>query len=385
MAFAKGINVSKNNALNQKLPLHQIDQMCKQLGKLQQDLEVAIDSFADNKSLFSRAAAYWGQWPLWIQISGGFLLALSLLIFSVSISMLTLGSYTAVAFLLNDHHGLLRNNTQKFKTIMQNLTNLLGNLIGLITNVHEQLKNEIESIQARNQQLQQNIGQLNKQSSTLTEQINELTETEKKLQAIIKTHELTIILLQDANKEQSELFQKTQTQLAEVTVQSEETQAHLSEKINQLEKIRIQIESEHEQMVRTVFTLKNTVLSLSNPALVKEEHQDLLKQKLQEFVTSKEKDLSHFAISTSQINLDLEITQKQLHESLQQQAELRQDLESLIKEFELLISSYEGQALKIVRNDQTSLETLKKLSFLRQHSTASSSTPPGSNENSLNL
>lgn len=140
MAFAKGINVSKDNTLNQKLPLHQIDQMCKKLGKLQLDLEAAIDSFADNKSVLSRAAAYWGQWPLWVQISGGLLVAFSFVIFSMAVSLIALSGYTAVAFLLTDHHSLLQNNTQRFKTIMRNLTNLLGNLIGLITNVHEQLK-----------------------------------------------------------------------------------------------------------------------------------------------------------------------------------------------------------------------------------------------------
>ncbi|MDR3503484.1 MAG: hypothetical protein P4L79_12985 [Legionella sp.] len=383
MAFAKGIHVSKNNALNPKQqPLHQIEKACKQLGKLQHDLEAAIDSFADNKSLLSRAAAYWGQWPLWVQISGGFLLAFSLLIFSMAISMVTLACYTAVALLLNDHHSLLRHNTQKFKTIMQNLTNLLGTLVGLINNVHEQLKNEIERVQEKNQQLQQNVDQLHEQRSTLAEQINELTEAEKKLQSIINTHELTITRLKETNEEQSELFQTIQNQLTEVTEQSEEIQTQLSEKIDQLEQMRMQMESEHEQMVHTVFALKNSVISLSNPVLVKEEHQELLKQKLQEFVTSKEKDLSHFAISTSQINLDLEITQKQLHESLQQQAELRQDLERLIKEFEQLMSFYDG---KKTLDDQKSLEVLKKFSFLTQSGTASSSIPPEPNENHLNL
>ncbi|CAM4492310.1 MAG: hypothetical protein LEGION0403_FIIPPAGN_01686 [Legionella sp.] len=384
MAFAKGIPVSKNNALNPKQPpLDKIEQAYKQLDKIQHDLEAAIDSFADNNSLISRAAAYLGQWPLWIQISGGLFLAFSLLIFSMAISVVALGCYTAAVLLLNEHHDLFRYNTQKFKTIMQNLTNVLGVLIGLINNVHEQFKNEIESIQEKNQEYQQTIGQLNKHISALTEKISTLTEAQEKLQAIINAHELTISNLNDGIEEQSKLFQATHNQLTKVTEQSEETQAQLSEKIDQLEKMRLQLESEHEQMTRTISTLKNAVISLSNQTLVSEEHQDMLKQKLQDFVTSKEKDLAQFAISTTQINLDLEITQKQLHQSLQQQMLLRQSLESLIGEFEQLISVEDGQINKKACYDQKSLETLRKFSFLIQLGTAPSAIPAESRENNL--
>ena len=385
MAFAKEIHVSKNALNPKRLPLHRIEHACKQLGTLQQDLEAAIDSFIDNKSLLSRAAAYWGQSPLWIQISGGLLLAFSLLLFSMAISLVALVCYTAVTFLLNEHHSLFRHNTQKFKIIMQNLTTLLGTLIDLINNVHEQFSNVIGNIQEKNQHYQQTIGKLNEKVSTLTEQINELTETQQKLQLIVNTHELTIDNLKEANQEQSDLFQTTQNQLTQVTEQSEEIQTQLSEKIVLLEKVRLEMESEHEQMIRTVSTLKNTVISLSNPILANEEHQELLKQKLQDFITSQEKDLSQFAVSISQINLDLDITQKQLHESLQQQAKLKKDLENLIREFEQLIAFYEQPENKTVRDDQSSLEAFKKLSFLMQHQTTSSLIPIVSNESNLKL
>ena len=368
MAFAKGINVSKNTALEPKqLPLQQIDQLCKQLGQLQHDLEAAIDSFADNKSLLSRAAAYWGQWPLWVQITAGFLLAFSLLMISLAVSIVAMGGYIVVAFLLNDHHSLLMHNTQKFKTIMENLTNLLGSLIGLITNIHGQFKNEIESMQERNQQMQRNISHLKEQTAALIIQIDGLTNAKGRLETVIDTHERTITDLNKINQEQSELFQRTERQLAEVTEHSEQAQVQLSEKIRLLEQTRAQMETEHEQMIRTVLALKNTVISLSNPTLLKEEHQELLKQKLHEFVTSKEKDLSQFAVSTSQINLELEITQKQLHESLQQQASLRHDLESLIQEFATLINLHEQN--QTVSKDQYSLEAFKKISFFMQQGT----------------
>ncbi|MFJ1268365.1 hypothetical protein ACD661_07335 [Legionella lytica] len=386
MAFDKGIHVSKNNALNPKqLPWHEIEQAFSQLSTLQRDLEAAIDAFAETRSLISRAATYWGQLPLWMQISAGFVLACSLLIFSTAMSIVALSCYTAITFLLNEHQGLFHHNTQKFKTIMQNLTNLLGTLIGLINNVHEQFKHEIENLQEKNKQFLHTIDHLNEQTSGLTEKINGLTATPQKLQAIINAHELTISNLNDEMEEQSKLFYATQKQLTEVTEQSEETQAELHDKINQLEKIRIQLESEREQMTRMVSTLKNTVISLSNPALVNEEHQELLKQKLQDFITSKEKDLSQFVISTSKINLELEATQKQLQESLQEQAQLRLHLESLIKELDELINVNDEQISTKARNDQKSLETLRKFSFLRQQGAASSAPNPGTSENNLNF
>lgn len=381
MAFDKGIHVSKNNVLR---PLQEIEQACNQLSTLQRDLEAAIDAFAATQSLISRAAAYWGQLPLWMQISAGFLLTCSLLIFNVALSLIALCCYTIITFLLNEHQGLFHHNTQKFKTIMQNLTNMLGTLIGLANNVHEQFKHEIECLQEKNQQLLHTIDQLNEQASELTEKINGLTAKQKKLQAIINTHELTLANLNDVVEEQAKSLQATQKQLTNVTEQSEETQAALHKKIDQLEKIRSQLESEHTQITRMVSTLKNTIISLSNPALANEEHQELLKQKLQDFITSKEQDLSQFVMSTSKINLELEATQKQLQESLQEQAQLRGRLESLINEFAELTSANDEQITTKASNEQKSLETLRKFSLLKPQVAASSAPPPEPSENNLN-
>jgi chromosome segregation ATPase len=381
MAFDKGIHVSKNNVLR---PLQEIEQACNQLSTLQRDLEAAIDAFAATQSLLSRAAAYWGQLPLWMQISAGFLLTCSLLIFNVALSLIALCCYTIITFLLNEHQGLFHHNTQKFKTIMQNLTNMLGTLIGLANNVHQQFKHEIECLQEKNQQLLHTIDQLNEQASELTEKINGLTAKQKKLQAIINTHELTLNNLNDVVEEQAKSLQATQKQLTKVTEQSEETQAALHKKIDQLEKIRSQLESEHTQITRMVSTLKNTVISLSNPALANEEHQELLKQKLQDFITSKEHDLSQFVMSTSKINLELEATQKQLQESLHEQAQLRRHLESLINEFAELTSANDEQITTKASNEQKSLDTLRKFSLLRPQVAASSAPPPEPSENNLN-
>lgn len=372
MTYPQKMNFS---AINQD-PKQQIAQTYAQLTQLQKELHAAIDAFATQKSLLSRAAAYWSQYPLWLQIGiglslGGSLLLLGAIAYTalfLTLSIVAITLYGVGGFLLTDHHQQFQHDTYKFKEIIQNLTDLLGSCVHLFNTIHQQLNEEIINLQEKNGYLQQNILQLNEQTLTLAQQIDELSKAKTHLQQLLKTHEQTISDLKETNEEQSQLFNNTHKQLHEVTLQYQHTQTELSEKILQLKQINTTMSLELEQARQTAATLKGAVVNLSSTVLVKAEHKELFQQKLQQLLEDKEKGFTLITDKMFLAEAELATTQEKLQISLQQEEELRREYAQLMSRFETLIQLWEKQTPESSSSQQYSVMELKNLSLFNQAS-----------------
>ncbi|OCH98308.1 hypothetical protein A8135_12185 [Legionella jamestowniensis] len=114
---------------NLTVPLSPQDELAKiaitqeQLTQIKQSLGAIIDTMQQNDSLFSRAATFWGNLPLWQKILGGIVLTVPTLAAGIAahigillaISGVTVVAYTASGIVLDDHHSCNKNIADRLK------------------------------------------------------------------------------------------------------------------------------------------------------------------------------------------------------------------------------------------------------------------------------
>ena len=261
------------------------------------DLNQLIQAMQRNPSLFSRAANFWSEIPLWQKISAGIVLSVALLMIGVianlavlvTLSIVTAIGYTVSHILLENHHQHSTGNNQSLKKGISSLVDILDTVISTLELLGAQLALEIESFQTENARLSEYINKLSGQITTLISQINVLTDTEKALRVTQSELELTVKTLKNSIKEQSQVLDDTQKELKQIVLKYKENQNQLADKIAELDAVKEQMTKEVDQAQSLTLVLRSSVETLSQLVIADEEQRTAFQLRLNDFLNNKEK------------------------------------------------------------------------------------------------
>ena len=362
------LSPTSKNTPKAKQNLEQVLLTQKQLDEIKKNLNKMIDSMAFNPSLFSRAARYWGELPLWQKIVAGIVLVVPVFVIGfvaqvavlLAISIFTLVAYTSGSLLLDNHHSSNIHSTDNLKNGISGLADALGVIILTLDNLREQLSGEIEKFQKENKQLSENISNLSDEIAGLIEQREQLEATANALRSTQSQLEHTSETLKLSVEEQIRLQKETQAELDKVTLLSKKNQEELSQKITDLGTLNEKMSGQVDEGNKFITALQACLESFSDARLEDQKQKDAFKEKIKDFLNDREKSLlaitNHMgktAIELAQVKTELEKTKDQLNrnnkryeELLGQQSTQIQQLSQIMPTSSQLTEASNGLALK---------------------------------------
>ncbi len=298
--------------------------------KIKVDLNQLIQSMNNKPSWLSRAASFWSEIPLWQKITAGAVLTIPLLMIGlmanlaalITLSIVTGIIYAVSHILLENHQNQNTNNTENLNAGISSLVDLLDTVISTLDLLREQLALEIDAFQKENARLTQNVDQFCEQISTLKSEISKLTDTEKALRATQIDLELTAKTLKGSIEEQSQVLENTQKELEQVVLAYKDNQNQLSDKIKELDEVKVKMSKEVDQAQTLSLVLRSTVEALSKTVIADEEQRTSFQLRLNEFLTNKEKSFDQVAERICEAERKLSVVTKQLEESNQRYRKL---------------------------------------------------------------
>ncbi|CZP46200.1 LegC2/C7 family Dot/Icm T4SS effector [Legionella pneumophila] len=298
--------------------------------KIKVDLNQLIQSMNNNPSWLSRAASFWNEIPLWQKITAGAVFTIPLLMIGlmanlaalITLSIVTGIIYAASHILLENHQNQNTNNTENLNAGISSLVDLLDTVISTLDILREQLALEIDAFQKENVRLTQNVDQFCEQINTLKSEISKLNDTEKALRATQIELELTAKTLKGSIEEQSQVLENTQKELEQVVLAYKDNQNQLSDKIKELDEVKVKMSKEVDQAQSLSLVLRSTIEALSKTVIADEEQRTSFQLRLNEFLTNKEKSFDQVAERICEAERKLSVVTKQLEESNQRYRKL---------------------------------------------------------------
>lgn len=311
--------------------------------QIRKSLEETVKSMEKNPSLFSRAADFWGELPLWQKILGGVAVTLPTLIigiaanvgFLLAICGVTAITYTAGGLILDDHHKCSTSAVESLQKGILGLADLLELTINALNVIREQLEIEITKFAQENQRLAENINFLSNQIDAVdkqvraTSKINEsLTITKDGLQCVANT-------LTEGVNQQTDLLQRAQEKLRYINEAYGSSQKELGEKILEIEKVRAELGEDLNKAKLMIEALGSAISEFSS-TIGNEEKQRVFQEKLDDFLKNKEASFLHIAERICEaekklilVQKELEITNASYRELLERQGKQVDRLEGL--------------------------------------------------------
>lgn len=322
--------------------LQKIKTTHQQLTQLQKDFQDAIDSFAENPSALARLSTYWAKIPLWQKISSGLAVFVPLILLSITLHLAVLFAlslfatlvYSVGSYLLTDNHQHSEHSTSQFKTIISNFSNLLANLIDLIDALHEQFKAEIEKLAEQNTNLTNNVSRLDGEITQLTNQIAVLSTTEKELRAVSDGLNQTLNDLRSTSETQSALHQQTLAQLNEVQLQYEQNHKLLSDRIDELETLRDELESDLKTAKQVGHTLSDTLANFTGVLKLNKTQNEFFLEKLHAFIDEEKPRFEQITTMMEETQKKLSGTADKMEVCVETHEHMLQYQESIIQKLE---------------------------------------------------
>lgn len=287
--------------------------------QIRKSLEETVKSMEKNPSLFSRAADFWGELPLWQKILGGVALTLPTLIigiaanvgFLLAICGVTAITYTAGGLILDDHHKCSTSAVESLQKGILGLADLLELTINALNVIREQLEIEISKFAQENQRLAENINLLSNQIDAVdkqvraTSKINEtLTITKEGLQSVANT-------LTEGVNQQTDLLQQAQEKLHHINEAYGSSQKELAEKVLEIEKVRTEL-GEDLNKAKLMIEALGAAISEFSSTIGNEEKQRVFQEKLDDFLKNKEASFLQIAERICEAEKKLMLVQKEL-------------------------------------------------------------------------
>jgi hypothetical protein len=275
----------------------------KQLSQVKQSLGTIIDTMAQNPSLFTRASTYFGEMLLWQKIAIGVGLSVPTLaagIFAhvgilLVISGVTVLTYTAAGIILDDHHSCNVDIADRLKAGIFNLADVLQLTIDALDAIRLKLAEEIEKFKAENIKLAQHVVDLGTNIEKLSFQVQLYMATEKLLRATKDALEETAAQLKQSVTEQTDLLQENQLELEHVTKSYKKSQEQLSEKVVELNSVKVEMGLEVEKAQKIAVTLQGAVTTLSGTVISDSKQREDFQKRLEGFLSDKEKSFDQVA------------------------------------------------------------------------------------------
>ncbi|QMT61858.1 LegC2/C7 family Dot/Icm T4SS effector [Legionella sp. PC997] len=303
--------------------------------EIKKSLQNTIKSMEKNPSIFSRAAEYWGELPLWQKIVGGVVLTVPTLIigimahvgFLLALCGVTAVTYTAGGVILDDHHKCSTSAVESLQKGILGLADLLELTISALEIIRKQLVVEIQKFAKENATLVENIEQLSKQIDEIDKQILATSGINKALGETKDGLEAVSSQLKDDVSLNAEFLQQNQVKLDRITEAYSNSKKELAEKIEEIKKVKLELEAELSRARMMVETLSSTVKELSN-TVIGEDQRNAFKEKIDAFIQQKEgtflgiaTDFERSGQKFKQVQQELETTNGKYEELLKKQEE----------------------------------------------------------------
>ncbi|WP_454783778.1 LegC2/C7 family Dot/Icm T4SS effector [Legionella sp. WA2024007413] len=376
-------DAAKELLLNPDSPEHDLDSLQsialtqQHLAQVKKSLGEIVESLQDNPSLISRAAAFWGELPLWQRIIGGVAISGPTLIigaaahigFLVTISGVSALAYTTSGIVLDDHHYHTRNIAQKLKEGIFGVAEILELTIGALDAIRKKLAVEIERFKEENEKLARNISRLNEEVETLSAQVEVYVETEKLLRKTKDELEKTAASLKLDVEKQNKQFETTQKELMKARDEHSRSLVLLSQKTSELSEVRISMGAEVEKAKKIASTLEGTVRILSSTAITDSNQRLSFQEKLNSFLDKKAASFDQVAerickveSELLEVKSELKASTERFNKLLELQERQLQRLQSLDKRVD---SSVNPELNPVKTEEQTKPEgLLSKLGFM---------------------
>lgn len=268
----------------------------EELDVLQKSLDSMLDVMTKNQSILTRAASFWSELPTWQKIIAGIILIVPCFVIGImasiavliTISIFALITYTASAFLLNNHYNHSQKATEDLKVMVKGMAGVLMKIIEELGALQEEFKQSIDVFIEENKVLANHTANLSEQVTLLTEQTAQLGDTELMLRTIRAELDLTTGTLVRSMKEHTELLQRNQAQLENVQKNYELSQNQLSEKIIELKAVKAEMTTSNEQLKAMLSVLNGTIETLSGTVIGDKEQRAAFQERLNQFLTDKE-------------------------------------------------------------------------------------------------
>lgn len=265
------------------------------LAQVKKSLGAIVDSLQQNPSLISRAAAFWGELPLWQRIIGGVAISGPTLIigaaahigFLVTISGVSALAYTTSSIVLDDHHYHTKNIAQKLKEGIFGVAEILELTISALDAIRKKLAKEIQKFKDENEKLALNITRLNEEVETLTAQVEVYVETAKLLRKNKEDLEKVAQSLKLDLEKQGEQFEANQRELEKVRALHERSISLLNQKTSELAQVRLQMGTEVEKAKHIAATLEGAVKTLTSSVTSDPIQRQVFHEKLDHFLSDK--------------------------------------------------------------------------------------------------
>jgi ABC-type transporter Mla subunit MlaD len=304
----------------------------KQLSQVKDSLGTLIDSLTQNPSILNRASNYFGELFPWQKIGMGIALPLPTLavgIFAhVGVLLIISGAivvtYTTAGVFLEDHYNCNVDISDRLKTGLFNLADILEITINALETIRIKLADEIKKFKVENIKLAQQVNNLGNQIETLDSQVQCYIATEKILCATKEKLEQTEYELKQSVTDQSRLLEENQEQLKAVTGEYKRSQEQLSEKIEELNSVKVKMKLEVEKAQKIAVTLQGAVSTLSGTVISDKKQRQDFQNRLDDFITDKEKSFDQVAAricdteqELSSVKDELKFVKEELNRSLE--------------------------------------------------------------------
>lgn len=288
--------------------------------QIRKSLEETVKSMEKNPSLFSRAADFWGELPLWQKILGGVALTLPTLIigiaanvgFLLAICGVTAVTYTAGGLILDDHHKCSTTAVESLQKGILGLADLLELTINALNVIREQLEAEISKFALENERLTENIDALSKQIDAVDKQVRAASKINESLNITKEGLAEVAQTLTEGVTQQSDLLKKAQEKLNHINDAYGMSQKELSEKIAEIGKIKTELGEDLNRAKAMIDVLGNTISLLASTKIDDEEQRKAFQEKLDVFLKDKESSFLQIADRICEAEKKLALVQKEL-------------------------------------------------------------------------
>ncbi len=347
---AKELLLNPNSSETDLDSLQSIALTQEHLSQVKKSLGAIVDSLQENPSLISRAAAFWGELPLWQRIVGGVAISGPTLIigaaahigFLVTISGVSVLAYTTSGIVLDDHHYHTKNIAQKLKEGIFGVAEILELTIGALDSIRKKLAAEIDKFKEENEKLAKNITRLNEEVETLSAQVEVYIETEKLLRKNKDDLEKIASSLKLDLEKQSVQFDANQKELEKVRELHSRSLLLLSQKTAELGEVRKSMGVEVEKAKSIASTLESTVKILTSTAISDSSQRQTFHEKLDAFLMDKTTSFDQVAermskteTELSEVKNELKASTERFNKLLELQEKLIQRLQGLDRRVEL--------------------------------------------------
>ncbi|WP_392538466.1 LegC2/C7 family Dot/Icm T4SS effector [Legionella sp. 227] len=291
--------------------------------QIKKSLQDTIKSMEKNPSMFSRAAEYWGELPLWQKIIGGVALTVPTLImgivahigFLLALCGVTAVTYTAGGIILDDHHKCSTSAIESLQQGILGLADLLQLTINALDIIRQQLAVEIQKFANENIRLTENIEALSKRIDLIDKQIMTTVKINEALDGTRNGLVEISEALKEGVEQQTDLMKKNQEKLDRITEGYKASQEELMQKVLEVHKVREALGADLDKAQVMINTLHATISELTVAAIGKEEQRQAFQERLDVFLSNKETSFDTIVKRICDAESKLVLVQQELEKS----------------------------------------------------------------------